>query len=185
MKLSKNRSPRPATMTPIEAVTGGLAASAAGTLAMDLLIFARYRLGGGESSFSTWEFSSTLDGWSEAPAPAQVGKRLVEGLFRIELPDSAAPLTNNITHWGYGMLAGAQYGIVAGSLPVPRVRYGLVLGPSVWLAGYVVLPLAKLYKPIWAYDRRTLTNDLTAHLVYGLATAAAFHRLWLRQESRR
>jgi hypothetical protein len=34
--------------------------------------------------------------------------------------------------------------------------------------------LAKLYEPIWKYDAKTLANDLSAHLVYGLVTAAAW-----------
>ena len=41
----------------------------------------------------------------------------------------------------------------------------------------VLLPAAKLYKPIWEYDRKTLAKDLGAHLVYGLATASAFRVL--------
>lgn len=41
-------------------------------------------------------------------------------------------------------------------------------------ASYAVLPSAGLYKPIWEYDGDTLFKDLTAHLVYGLGTAAAF-----------
>jgi hypothetical protein len=40
--------------------------------------------------------------------------------------------------------------------------------------GYVVLAAAKLYEPIWKYDLKALGNDLSAHLVYGLATAAAW-----------
>ncbi len=39
---------------------------------------------------------------------------------------------------------------------------------------YVVLPAAKLYQPIWTYDVKTLADDLSAHLVYGLVTAAAW-----------
>jgi hypothetical protein len=35
----------------------------------------------------------------------------------------------------------------------------------------------KLYEPIWAYDRKTLADDLSAHLVYGLATAAALQAM--------
>ena len=144
---------------------------------MDALLFARYRRGGGASSFADWEFSSEVSSWDEAPAPAQVGKRLVEGLFKRELPAQRAPLVNNITHWGYGMLGGVQYGIVAGSLSSPRIGYGLPFGASVWAAGYAVLPAAKLYKPIWEYDRKTLAKDLSAHLDYGLGTATAFQLL--------
>jgi hypothetical protein len=44
----------------------------------------------------------------------------------------------------------------------------------VWVSGYVVLPLAHLYKPIWEYDSKTLAKDLSAHIVYGVTTAVAF-----------
>jgi len=144
---------------------------------MDTLLFVRYRRGGGESSAREWELSEGLTRWDDVPAPAQVGKRLTEGLFEITLPPSRAPLVNNVTHWGFGILSAALYGIVAGSLPRRRVSYGLPFGASVWAGGYVVLPAAKLYKPIWEYDGKTLANDLSAHLVYGLTTAAAFELL--------
>ncbi len=147
---------------------------------MDALLFARYRRGGGESSLEEWEFSKGLSSWEEAPAPAQVGKRLVEGLFDLELPPTRVPLVNNVMHWAYGMLNGAQYGIVAESLRRPRIGYGLAFGATVWGTDYVILPAAKLYQPIWKYDLKTLANDLSAHLVYGLATATAL-RLLSRQ----
>jgi hypothetical protein len=168
---------RRSTLTPIGAVVRGLAAAAVGTAAMDALLFARYRRGGGESSFTDWEFSSGLTSWDDAPAPAQVGKRLVEGVFDVKLEPERARLVNNITHWGYGVLGGAPYGILVASLRRPRVGYGLPFGASVWTGSYVVLPAAKLYKPIWEYDRVTLAKDLSAHLVYGLATAATFRLL--------
>ncbi|HWF51456.1 MAG TPA: hypothetical protein VG294_12525 [Solirubrobacteraceae bacterium] len=163
--------------TPLTAITRGLAAGAVGTAAMDLLWFYRYKKGGGEDGFLAWEFSSGLSSWDEAPAPAQVGRRLFEGIFQREIPAEKAGLVNNITHWGYGMLGALQYGIVAGSLKSPKVVYGLPFGATVWGSGYVVLPLAHLYKPIWQYDAQTLAKDLSAHLVYGLTTAAAFDAL--------
>jgi uncharacterized membrane protein YagU involved in acid resistance len=85
-------------------------------------------------------------------------------------------------HWGYGTLWGALYGIVAGSLPKQRVSYGLSFGASVLASDYVILPAAKLYKPIWEYDPKTLAKDLTAHLVYGLATATAMRLLSVNAE---
>jgi hypothetical protein len=164
-------------MTPLGAVGRGLIAGAVGTAAMDLLWFHRYKRGGGEVGFLSWEFSSGRCSWEQAPAPAQIGKRLVEGVFQVEIPPKRAPLVNNITHWGYGMLGGAQYGLVAGSLTSPRILYGIPFGATVWTASYVVLPLAHLYKPIWEYDPGTLAKDLSAHLVYGLTTAVAFDLL--------
>jgi hypothetical protein len=173
-KIRSTRKSARSSTTPLGAISRGLVASAVGTLAMDALWFGRYRKGGGESAFPAWEFSSGLDSWDQAPAPAQVGKRLVEGLFGRELPPQRAALVNNLTHWGYGMLGGVQYGIVAGSLRAPRVSYGIPFGASIWALGYAVLPAAKLYKPIWDYDAKTLAKDLSAHLVYGLGTATAY-----------
>jgi hypothetical protein len=163
--------------TPLEAIGHGLLAGVIGTAAMDTYLFARYRQGGGESHFADWESSAGIDDWEKAPAPAQVGRRLVDGLFQTSLPPTRARLVNNVMHWGYGILNGAQYGIVAGSLPRTRVLYGLPFGASVWSASYVVLPAMKLYEPIWKYDVKTLANDLSAHLVYGLATAAGMQAL--------
>jgi hypothetical protein len=70
-----------------------------------------------------------------------------------------------------------QYGLAVGSLRRPRVWFGALFGAAVWGSGYVVLPAAGLYRPIWEYDRRTLADDLSAHLVYGLTTAAVFRLL--------
>jgi uncharacterized membrane protein YagU involved in acid resistance len=115
--------------------------------------------------------------WEQAPAPAQVGRRLFEGLFEHKLPDRCAALVNNITHWGYGITSGALYGVVVGSLQRPRARYGLPFGAGVWLTSYAVLPAAGLYRPIWDYDAGVLAKDLSGHVVYGAATGLAFSAL--------
>jgi hypothetical protein len=141
---------------------------------MDALLFSRYRHGGGTEPAFRWETSAGVTDWEQAPAPAQVGRRVVEGVFEIRLPSSRARLVNNVTHWAFGIANGAAYGILAGSLRRARVVDGLAFGASVWAGGYVVLPLAKLYEPIWKYDAKTLADDLSAHLLYGTATAAAF-----------
>jgi hypothetical protein len=164
-------------MSPVGAIARGVAAGAVGTVAMDLIWFARYRRGGGTSSLVDWEFSKGLNDWEAAPAPAQVGKRLVEGFLQRDLKPDKAALMNNVTHWGYGVLWGALYGILVGSLASAKLRYGAIFGPLVWASGYAALPAAGLYKPIWEYDAKTLRKDLTAHLGYGMATAAAFRAL--------
>jgi hypothetical protein len=171
-RLWKATDARP--LTPVGAVVRGSLAGAVGTLAMDLLLYGRYRKDSGKSGPLRWEFSADVDSWDQAPAPAQVGRRLYEGLFRRELPDRTAALVNNLMHWGFGIGNGALYGVLAGSIPAPKVRHGAAFGAGVWASGYVTLPAAGLYQPIWKYDRRVLAKDLSAHLVYGLSTAAAF-----------
>jgi hypothetical protein len=167
--------------TPVGALARGLAAGAVGTVALDLVGFARDRFAGGKTPFVDWEFSTGLNNWDDAPAPAQVGRRLVEGLFQIRLPEHRARLVNNITHWGYGVVNGAQYGLLVGSLRAPKVWYGGPFALGVWGSGYVVLPAAKLYKPIWEYDMATLAKDLAGHLAYGVTTAAVFRLLTPRE----
>jgi len=161
--------------TPLGAIARGALAGAVGTLAMDAVWYVRHKRDAGKEAFLEWEFSASPS-WEDVSAPGQVGKRLVEGFLQRDLEPKWAPLVNNVMHWGYGVLWGVQYGIVAGSLP-SAVELDLLLGPTVWATSYVVLPLAKLYKPIWEYDAKTLTKDLSAHIVYGLTTAGTFRVL--------
>jgi hypothetical protein len=172
-------------MTPLGAVVRGKLAGLAGTVAMDLYWYAWYRRGGGERGFLEWDFAGGLRDWEQAPAPAQVGKLLYEGFFQRALPADYAALTTNIMHWGYGTAWGAVYGLVAGSVGVPRAPAGLAFGSLVWASDYVILPLAKLYQRPWEYDATTLARDLGAHLVYGLTTAAVFRELATRPARRR
>lgn len=164
--------------SPLGTVLRGVAAGAVGTLAMDLVWYARYRRGGGEDSFVDWEFSASTKSWEDAGAPAQVGKRVMEGLLQRELPDEAAAMTNNAAHWATGLGWGALYGLVAGSaVRAPSPAAGAALGAAAFATSYAVLPAAKLYRPIWEYDVKTLAKDLTGHLVFGLGTAALFRSL--------
>lgn len=163
-------------MSLLRSMIRGAAAAAAGTLVMDAFLYRRYRRGGGDAAFSAWESSEGVESWEDAPAPALVGKKLIEGVIEEPLPPRYARPLNNATHWGFGLATGAGYGLLAGSRR-PAVRYGLPFGAAVWASGYVVLPLLGVYKPIWEYDRKTLEDDLSAHLVFGTATAAAFRFL--------
>jgi hypothetical protein len=168
------RSPRPSRFG---ALARGLAAGAAGAVAMDSLQFARYRLGGGEDRLLAWEFSAGLTEWEQAPGPAQIGRRVIEGVLRRPLPPERAALTNNVVHWGYCMAWGGMLGLVERSAGPPKVRHGLVLGTTVWLASYVIMPLAGLYRPIWEYEAPVLAKDLGDHLAYGLGVATAYRLL--------
>jgi hypothetical protein len=141
--------------SPVGALLGGLGAGAVGVAGLDLVQLWRYRRAGGDQPTVDWELSRGVT-WAEAPAPAQVGRRAVEGIFIVELPDRWAPLMNDATHWGYGIAWGGLFGLVAGSMPKVRLRHGLCFGTFVWLVGYVILPLAKLYRPLWKYDPATL-----------------------------
>lgn len=174
---------RAARMTPLGAAARGTLSGALGTALMDLVGYARYKRGGGDSALLDWEFSPDLADWSKAPAPAQIGKRLYEGVLQRPLPGRYAALTNNLTHWLYGVSWGTLFGLVIGSTRLTsgsRALAGPPFGATVWGASYVILPLARLYKPIWQYDIPTLAKDLGGHVVYGLGVSALFSLLSLR-----
>jgi hypothetical protein len=170
-----SRRHQPANTTPLGVITRGTVAGAAGTAAMDLVWYVRYRRGGGDENLLAWEFGENIQKWDDVSAPGQVGRRLLEGFVQHELPDQAARPLNNAVHWLYGLGWAAAYSLVAASMPTRR-GLGLAFGSLVWLSGYAVLPLGGLYQPIWEYDAKTLAKDLGAHLVYGTVTAAILTR---------
>jgi hypothetical protein len=161
----------------VKAALFGAAAGAAGTAAMDVIEFARYRRGGGTEKLLGWETADGVETWDNASGPGQFGKRLAERLSGREMPDHWARSTTNLVHCATGLGWGAQFGLLNGSSRRHQWELALLLGPTVWLAGYVILPLAKVYKPIWEYDGATLAKDLSVHMAYGAVTAATFGAL--------
>jgi hypothetical protein len=152
----------------------GALSGAVGTLAMDALLYRRYRRAGGTDSAWQWESAADVTTWKAASAPGRVGEKVLGLLTADPLPDRWARPTTNAVHWATGVLWGAQFALAAGRRPLTSA---LLLGPAAWSTGYLVLPLAGIYRPIWTYDVRTLGRDLSAHLVYGATTSAAFAAL--------
>lgn len=87
----------------------GLAAGAIGTAAMTAYQTAVMKAR--ESEAST--------------VPAQVGKRIIEGVFHREVSDEAMGPLNNVAHILYGTSWGSIYGIAHGSKDGSPLRHGL------------------------------------------------------------
>jgi hypothetical protein len=152
----------------------GAVAGAAGTMAMDLLLYLRQRRAGGKDQLLEWEFGAGIMGWHDASAPGRLGQKVERAITGQPPPDSWARTTTNLVHWATGIGWGVQYGLVAAVTPRHAGLRALAVGPVAWLSGYVILPLAGVYEPIWKYDARTLADDLSAHLVFGATTSAVF-----------
>ena len=155
----------------------GAIAGTVGTLGMDLALYMRYRREGGTESAWNWESARSVENWGDASAPGQIGRKVAAVILRREPPDRWARATTNAVHLMTGIGWGLQYGALAAKSTKHPLARVLALGPAVWMAGYVVLPLAGVYEPIWKYDAKTLGKDLSAHLVYGLVTGATFASL--------
>ena len=115
--------------------------------------------------------------WAEAPAPAQLVKRLSEGVFSHRVTKKQAPAITTAVHIGYGTGLGALFGIVQSRARPPAALHGLAFGTAVWAWAYVMLPALKVYEPIWRYPPKTLAVDLSYHLVYGLSLAGAYEAI--------
>jgi len=142
-------------------------AGAAGTSVMDALLYRRYRRGGGKEQPFQWEFSAGVRTWEDVSSPGLVGRDVLKRLRGQDVPEEWARTTQNVVHWATGVGWSIPLALV-----VPRGRCvawigGVSVGLIAWLTSYTVLPLAKVYKPIWDYDAKTLEDDLSAHLVYG------------------
>lgn len=155
-------------------LTLGLVAGAVGTAAMDLLLYRREHSAGRAESFRRWEFAADLDDWKAAPAPGQLGRNALRAVMRRDPPPSWARPTTNLVHWATGVGWGMQFAMVAGAEPRRRWAAVAALGPAAWLASYVVLPPLHVYEPIWKYDAKTLHEDWTAHLLFGVTTGVTF-----------
>ena len=80
-------------------------------------------------------------------------------------------------HWGYGTSWGAAYALTDGLGDTPVIPRGLMFGAAVWGESLVELPAMKLAPPVWDYPLQELALDVSYHLVYGIAVAAAYAAL--------
>lgn len=158
----------------VKRLSAGAVAGATGLLAMDVVWFRRYRRGGGQRGFRDWEFVTGLSGFDDAPAPGRVAQRLARAVG-IDLPDQAAVPATAVVHWATGV----AYGIGHAALPGPSgvMSGGVVTGAAAFVNGYVALGALGVYRPAWEYDVHVLVPDLTAHLVFGVVTAAVYRLL--------
>ncbi len=159
----------------IRSALRGALAGAAGTLAMDLVWYSRYRRSGGTDGFWAWETAAGLTSYDKAPAPAQVGRKAYKAVTGDDPPPHTARLMTNVVHWATGKQWGMVYGLAAPHAKQPWTA--VAFAPVVWGSSYVVLPALGVYKPIWKYDAKTLWQDFSAHLAYGAVTTGTYAAL--------
>jgi hypothetical protein len=166
--------------TPLGALGRGLVAGAAGTAAMTgaQALGARLR-GGAEEGDGGADGNGgpPRDPWEHAPAPAKVGRRVIEGVFRRQVPPERIGLLTNVMHWGYGTMWGAVFGLVRGSGLLRGAAGGAAFGAAVWAGSYAQLVPMGIYDPPWTYPPGVLAEEGAYHLAYGLGVAAGWAAL--------
>ncbi|MGH3033680.1 MAG: hypothetical protein ACRDON_03875 [Gaiellaceae bacterium] len=114
------------------------------------------------------------DPWEHAPAPARVGRLLVQTVLRRDVPPERIHFFTNAVHWGFGTAMGAAYGLVQGRVSAKPALTGPLFGLGVWAQSYATLVPMGLYKPPWQYPAKSIAKDVSYHLVYGTGTAAGY-----------
>lgn len=82
-------------------------------------------------------------------------------------------------HWATGMGMGAAYGLLRGSRGNGMdLKGGILFGTGAWFANdEVLVPLLGLSEGPTAHETKVHVQALAAHVVYGIATAAAAQAL--------
>jgi hypothetical protein len=164
------------TISPLGAVARGALAGAAGTAAMSMHQMLQARLQD-RSRHDRQPTAEPADPWDSAPAPATVGRRILEGVFHRHVDASAIGGLTQAFHWMHGLAWGTAFGIVQGTLRLPAWLAGPSFGAAVWAASYVELVPMGIYQPPWTYPAGTLATELGYHLTYGAGVATGFELL--------
>lgn len=157
-------------ISPLGAIARGLAAGAVATAAMTgyQILVAKLRGQNEDKQPETWK---------DAPAPAQVGKRILTGVFHEQVGVDQADKLTNVMHWAYGTGWGAIYGLLQGTADAPPLPTGATFGAAVWGMSYAQLVPMGIYEPPWKYPAKELALDLSYHLLYGITAAIAYKQL--------
>ncbi len=164
--------------TPLGALARGAAAGAVGTGFMTIAQELSARLQASEDAAEESQGGEAPpDPWEQASMPAQVARRISEGVFQRDVAPERIPLLTHVVHWGYGTGWGAVYGLVRESRSAgPSMRGGLTFGLEVWGMSYAQLVPMGLYELPWKYPAKGIATEVAFHAVYGAGTATA-HRL--------
>jgi hypothetical protein len=166
---------RTPTQSPLGALARGAAAGIVGTAALTAVQTATALRRGSELKDAV--APEPPDSWDEAPAPGQVGERLVRFAFARDIEPVHANAVTNAVHWTYGAAWGGAFGLAQATLRRTPLAAGAAFAAGVLGAAYTLLPAMGIYRKPWEYPPRTLATDGGYHAVYGLTTALAFRLL--------
>jgi hypothetical protein len=87
-------------------------------------------------------------------------------------------MLSELVHWSFGMQMGALYGAIRGPADMPDIAGGLGFGVGVWLlASELAVPLLGFAPGPTKFPLAHHANELGAHMVYGVTTAATTQAL--------
>ncbi|HEV2148937.1 MAG TPA: DUF1440 domain-containing protein [Longimicrobiaceae bacterium] len=119
------------------------------------------------------------EGQTMEPPPRKLVETLAEKAD-VELDDQQAKMAGMGVHMGNSALWGALFGVVQDRVHPPSMLHGLLLGGLVYAANFPsfgLLPRLGVLPPPSQQPLREAAIPVGAHVVYGIATAAAFEAM--------
>ena len=138
-----------------DSIIRGIDASAVGTLAMDTLLYRRYRGGGGRSRSSRGS-PPTASTAGRAHRRRRSSPSACSSASPGAMSRRGTPGSSTTSRTGASASPPARPTDCSSDRAGPTCWYGLPFGAAVWARRYVVLPLLGVYEPIWKYDLETL-----------------------------
>ena len=164
--LSDRLCPGPQSVGKIAAMRG----ATAGTLGVVAMV-------GVITTLRRWLLSSEQLASSQTH-PEKMVQRLSDIVGTGTLEDRDRRRLGDAVHFGYGAMWGIVLDRLSRSREVRISRDGLALGLGLWAFGFnVLLPALGAHPGTWTWRRREFVLTLSAHVAYGLTTAAALRGL--------
>ena len=144
-----------------------------GRVAADVGIGLAAGLAGTAAITASTMLESKLRGRGESQAPAEAAQKVL-GVEATS--EQAKARFSTLVHWAYGSGWGAVRGLLdaAGLPPAAATATHAAL---LWGAEQAMLPSLKLAPPLTEQDAAELAVDGAHHLLYAVATGAAYSRL--------
>jgi hypothetical protein len=105
--------------------------------------------------------------------PEKIVVRAADTLGMEDLADQTRRRLGDLMHFGYGAIWGVALARFTQTRRVHIVAHGLGLGLGLWTFGFnALLPAIRAHPGPWTWKRREFVLTLSAHITYGLVTAA-------------
>ena len=102
------------------------------------------------------------------PEPPEV---LAEKIAGHPLSSDSREISSEAIHWGFGITAGAIYGVIAEFYPAATAKEGATFGLTLMaLTHETALPAMGLSEPAEDQSAREHTSEAATHLLFGVVT---------------
>jgi uncharacterized membrane protein YagU involved in acid resistance len=127
-----------------------------------------------------------LVGWRLLPRhekyplpPREITEEIAERVgIKDQMNEGELVASSLVSHFGYGALTGAGYGLVEQNFPLPSSIKGTLAGLAIWVGSYLGwLPAMGILRPATRHPWRRNLLMIVAHVVWGVTLGEITRKL--------